>query len=241
MVGCRRNSTIFFVSASLESTSNENIVAEIAASNKSCVYCGRAVAGSNAHFCPACDRIQPLARDADYFSFFGVPRRLVIDESALEREFYALSRRLHPDYFTTASPAEQQASIDRSSTLNDAYRALRDPVARAKYLLTLEGYREAEKKAPPELLEEVFELNMQFEELKAAKKSGDEDDVAEARASLEQALAGLKDKLDDLDQRMFALFRDWDVSMDDGAVQQSKLLSHRAYIANLVRDIGEEI
>ena len=132
--------------------------------------------------------------------------------------------------------------------LNDAYRTLRDRVARAQYLLSLEGYKEAEKKAPPDLLEEVFELNMQIEELKAAKKLADEDEIAEAVASLEDALTGLRAKLVEIDERLFAQFEQWDsVFGNDSASGEKKvvldhmseLLSHRSYIRNLVRDITE--
>jgi molecular chaperone HscB len=208
-----------------------------------CPHCGAKLEG--AHFCPECQKIQPVAPGADYFSFFGLPRKLKIDEAALERDFYALSRRLHPDYFMTASNEERQASVERSSMLNDAYRTLRNRVSRAQYLLTLEGYKEAEKKAPPDLLEEVFELNLQVEELKAAKKMGDEDEVAEARSSLEEALRGLEGKLVEIDDKLYALFGDWDSAVDEEKRRvldrMIELLSHRSYIRNLVRDIKEEI
>src|SRR5262245_46331821 len=202
-------------------------------SSAGCVYCDAALEES--HFCPQCLKIQPIAPGADYFSFFGLPRKLEIDRQALERTFYALSRRFHPDYFTNASAAEQQASIDRSSLLNDAYRALRDPIERTRYLLTLEGYKEAEKKAPPELLEEVFELNMQIEELKAARESGDPDGAADAKAELNEALEGLREKLAEIDGRISRLSSDWDQSVDQrdstGAKQSldrlSEALSHR--------------
>jgi molecular chaperone HscB len=212
-----------------------------------CPHCGAGTEG--AHFCPECRKVQPVRAGADYFSFFGLPRKLSLDEAALERAFYSLSRQLHPDYFMAASAEERQASVERSSMLNDAYRALRDPVKRASYLLSLEGYKEAEKKAPPDLLEEVFELNMQVEELKAAKKMGDEDDVAESRASLEEALAGLEEKLSELDSRLLALFGQWDAALDKESSEEkqaaldrmSELLAHRSYIRNLVRDIKEEL
>jgi molecular chaperone HscB len=212
-----------------------------------CVYCG--VALEEPHFCARCLKIQPIAPGTDYFGFFGLPRRLTLDREALEKAFYALSRRFHPDYFTNASAAEQQASIDRSSMLNDAYRALREPVERARYLLTLEGYKEAEKKAPPELLEEVFELNMQIEELKAARESGDPDGAAEARRELNQALGGLREKLAEIDGKITRLSSDWDQSADQrdatGAKQSldrlSEALSHRSYITNLIAEIEEEV
>src|SRR5712692_6053240 len=177
-----------------------------------CLHCGAQSAA--AHFCSECGRIQPVASGSDYFSFFGLPRKLRLNESELEKSFYSLSRQFHPDYFMSGDERERQASMERSSMLNDAYRTLRDRVARVSYLLTLEGYKEAEKKAPPDLLEEVFELNMQVEELKAAKKLGDADEVLEARASLEEALAGLRNKLAAIDELLFALFGEWDSAID---------------------------
>ena len=212
-----------------------------------CPHCGSQTAG--AHFCAECRKIQ-LVSGSDYFQFFGLPRKLLIDVSDLEKSFYELSRQFHPDYFMRASNAEQQASIERSSMLNDGYRTLRDRVARVSYLLALEGYKEAEKKAPPDLLEEVFELNMQIEELKAAKKSGDENDVAQAQSALEEAMMGLREKLAGIDDRLLAKFGDWDSALDRSAPpsekralldQMSELLSHRSYIGHLVHSIQEEL
>ena len=186
----------------------------------------------------------------DYFTFLDLFRKLRIDEVELEKTFYSLSRQFHPDYFMNASAEERQASIERSSMLNDAYRTLRDPIARAKYLLTLEGYKEAEKRAPADLLEEVFELNMQIEELRAAKKTGDEDEAMAARSSIEEALGELHDKLRGIDEQLFTQFDNWDSALESEAIQElkkplldrmSEILSHRSYIRNLVRDIKEEL
>jgi molecular chaperone HscB len=138
--------------------------------------------------------------------------------------------------------------MERSSLLNDAYRTLRDPISRTLYLLSLEGYKEAEKKAPPDLLEEVFELNMQVEEMKAAKKMGDDSEIAQARQSLEDALGDLREKMTEIDGKLRTLFGAWDAAVDKGPDarkpvldRMSELLSHRSYIRNLVRDIKEEI
>ncbi|HWO00349.1 MAG TPA: Fe-S protein assembly co-chaperone HscB [Blastocatellia bacterium] len=213
-----------------------------------CTYCGAET--ESAHFCSECHSILTIAEGTDYFSFFGLPRKLSIDEADLEKTFYALSRQLHPDYFMNASAEEQQASVERSSMLNDAYRTLRDRVARAKYLLSLYGYKEAEKKAPPDLLEEVFELNMEIEELKAARQTADEDEVAEARAALEEALRSLDERMTRIDERLFALFEEWDRAADEAANEDkrkpvldrmSELLSQRSYVHNLVQDIKEEL
>jgi molecular chaperone HscB len=211
-----------------------------------CAYCE--ASSNDQHICSLCGRVQPVARESDYFAFLGLPRKLCLNESELEKNFYTLSRKLHPDYFMKADAEERQSSVDRASFLNDAYRALRDPIARAQYLLSLEGRREAEKKAPPDLLEEVFELNMQIEEMRMAKKTGDEDEIAQARARLEDALTGLDEKLGEIDRRLIALFDQWDRAFEDEVADtkpvldaMGELLSHRSYIKNLVRDIREEI
>src|SRR5258708_34729768 len=75
----------------------------------------------------------------DYFTFFGFPRKLNLDTAALEKEFYALSRRLHPDMSAQADSQERDWSLEQSSLLNDAYRTLKDPIKRTEYLLRLEG------------------------------------------------------------------------------------------------------
>ena len=213
-----------------------------------CAYCG--AAASTEHFCSTCGKIKPIQSSVDYFSFFSLPRKLQLSEVELEKSFYALSRRFHPDYFMSASPDERQASIERSSMLNDAYRTLRNSIARAKYLLSLEGYKQAEKKPPPDLLEEVFELNMQVDELRAAKKTGDDDEAADARSSIEIALSDLEGKLQEIDKRLSALFDEWDSAFDRESTgdwkgpllnRMSDILSHRSYIRNLVRDIKEEL
>src|ERR1700734_2081652 len=128
----------------------------------------------------------------DYFTFFSLPRKLQLDSPALEKQFYTLSRKLHPDRFAAKPVAEQEAALAQSSLLNDAYRTLKDPIARTQYLLTLEGIQlEEQSKAatdaarasgeqkkqivPPELLEEGFELNMQLQEMRAANKMGEDE------------------------------------------------------------------
>src|SRR5579864_912222 len=91
--------------------------------------CWSCAAPTSAHFCAACGKVQPPA-SVDYFKFFSLPHKLNIDVAALEREFYRLSRQLHPDLYARASAQEQQWSLEQTSRMNDAYRALRDPIAR---------------------------------------------------------------------------------------------------------------
>ena len=103
-----------------------------------CRSCG-AGAPVDEHFCPQCSRILALGRHGDYFTFFGLPRKLTIAAEDLERRFRELSRKFHPDYYYNASPTERLASLERSSYLNDAYRALRTPATRIEHLLAIEG------------------------------------------------------------------------------------------------------
>src|SRR5213080_1661182 len=112
-----------------------------------CRSCG-AGAPVDEHFCPQCSRILALGRHGDYFSFLGLPRTLVIDANDLERRFRDLSRKFHPDYFYNASPTERLASLERSSYLNDAYRALKNPVSRVEHLLAIEGLPSAKSEDP---------------------------------------------------------------------------------------------
>src|SRR5262245_38859646 len=103
-----------------------------------CRSCG-AGARVDEHFCPQCSRIRALGRHRDYVAVPGLPRRLKTDAEDLERRVRELSRKFHPDYFYNASAAGRLASLERSSYLNDAYRALKNPVSRIEHLLALEG------------------------------------------------------------------------------------------------------
>jgi molecular chaperone HscB len=231
---------------------------------QSCWSCGtmRAV-----HFCEACGKVQPAA-PVDYFTFFGLPRKLDLNVAALEKDFYELSRKLHPDLNARAGSQEQEWSLQQSSLLNDAYRTLKDPIKRTQYLLKLEGVEleEQSKRAteqarsagqlkkqivPPDLLEEVFELNMQLEELRLQKKIGEDDpalieEIGRQRLELEEKQAAL---LRDLEYR----WKMWDgliqreqngqpVSEEERKQEREKmvdLLNRRNYIRNLVRDVSE--
>src|ERR1700685_3190129 len=237
--------------------SNTSMMAN-AEATATCWSCGtmRAV-----HFCSACGKVQP-PEPVDYFTFFGLSRRLNLDAVLLEREFYELSRKLHPDLCARADKREQEWSLEQSSLLNDAYRTLKDPIKRTEYLLRLEGVElEEQSKAatekarvsgeikkqvvPPDLLEEVFELNMQLEELRAQKKLG-EDDPALVEEIGKQKLE-LEEKYESLSEELKNYWNDWDRLPGDSAEESQHrvrdkmvdLLNRRSYIRNLVRDANE--
>jgi molecular chaperone HscB len=187
----------------------------------------------------------------DYFSLLSLPRKLWIEMSALEKKFLELSWKLHPDKFVNASQQEQEASLRRSSELNDAYRVLRDPVARVEYLLEIEGMRkegEHKQQAPPELLEEVFELNESLDELREAKASGG--DLASLKSRLEAEEKNFQQKLSEVDAQLQETAKQWDAAIDANAseadrkaimVRLNELLNRRSYIRNLVTNVQKEL
>ena len=226
-----------------------------------CWSCGCAVNPAE-HFCPRCGKVQPSG-NIDHFSFFGLPRRLRIDLPGLQGEFYRLSRKLHPDMSARGKAVEQQWSLEKSSQLNDAYRILRDPIARTEYLLELEGVKleeqsqaatqlarqtgnEKKQVVPPDLLEEAFELNMQLEELRAARKMGEAD--AELEGQLQSARAQFEAKLEALRDELEGLWKQWDAALAEEPASPERLrvrdrlvdlLNRRSYIRNLVRDVQQ--
>lgn len=107
---------------------------------------------------------RPEPATDDYFSLLGVPRAFAQDTAELERLFYALSRALHPDHFSGKGAASQTASVERMSTVNQAYATLKNPRSRREYLLELEGVKVPQGttvgngQLPMELAEQWFEL-----------------------------------------------------------------------------------
>src|SRR5271163_3289248 len=167
------------------------------------------------HFCASCGKLQQLPSNPDYFALFEMPRKLWIEMDALEKKFLQLSWKLHPDSFVNATETERELSLKRSSELNDAYRALRDPVMRVEYLLGLENMRkegEHKQQAPPELLEEVFELNESLDELREAKSAGD--DLTALKSRLESAEKSFQQKLAEVDAELFRVAKEWDATVD---------------------------
>ncbi len=189
------------------------------------------------------------SKSVDYFAIFGLPRKLWIEMTGLEQKFLQMSWKLHPDNFVNATEIERELSLKRSSELNDAYRTLRDPVGRIEYLLALEGERkEGEKKqqAPPELLEEVFELNESLEELHEAKSSGGS--LSALKARIESAEKHFQQKLGDVDTQLQAAAREWDAALQADATTRKEimaklndLLNRRSYIRNLVTNVQKEL
>ncbi len=174
----------------------------------------------------------------NYFEVFELPELLAIDAKALEKKFHDLSRKHHPDYFTTASAEEKSRALRTTALLNDAYRTLRHFTHRVEYLLSLHGFKSDGSKVPQSLLMEVFEINEQLEDLKMSDNPS-----SEQVENLKQTIHAKREKFDcALDEAA----KRWDSMVTEGAAepelqkQLSKLaevLSESSYIRNLEDEI----
>ncbi len=96
----------------------------------------------------------------NHFELFGLPERFRFDPALLDQAYRALQSEVHPDRFAHAGEAEQRLALQSSARVNEAYRALRDPVARAQYLLSLRGidaFAETDTALPYDFLEHQLE------------------------------------------------------------------------------------
>lgn len=180
-----------------------------------------------------------------------MPRLLRVDAPDLDRRFRELSRQFHPDYFYNAPPAQRRASLERSSYLNDAYRTLKQPIARAEYLLRLEGMapqdeRDASARVPASLLEEVFALNEELDDIRSAREAGRV--AADLRARLAAARAPIERKRAEHERELQRVAEEWDAAIRSGAEgDRPRLLQtlrdrilERNYINNLLATIARE-
>ena len=137
----------------------------------------------------------------NHFELFGMPERFAVDPEALERMYRALQTEVHPDRFATGNDTERRLALQMSARVNEAYRALKDPVDRAQYLLSLRGietFSGSDSALPYEFLER------QLERREAASEAADVrdsealerllDDVREEHSALERELAVMLDR-----------------------------------------------
>ena len=170
----------------------------------------------------------------NYFDFFGLPRKLNLDSKDLESRFYELSKQWHPDRFARGTPEERRTSEIATATLNDGYRTLKDPVARAEYLLKehgLDGAGQRSNTVPPELLDEVFDLN-----------SALQDEIDNSRSQLEQFREKFLRMNADLDQELLAQFVAYDEFENRANLEAIRgVLNKRKYISNLVQKVEKAL
>ena len=213
-----------------------------------CWHCQSEMTGE--YFCDRCVKVQPLSKELDYFTCLNLPRKLNLDEKALEETFYALSRSFHPDYFATRDEREQSISLGNTALLNVAYRTLKDPVQRAEYLLRLEaGSAKDIRTAPPaDLFDEILELQEDLDEFRSLSAEEPVERRQELLEKLQADRRTLEARKAQMEERLWEQFSRWDAlpTEGDSAVQAQKdavltgmqeILSNRTYVKNIVNDL----
>ncbi len=190
-----------------------SITASPDASVVACWSC-RGPVGGAALFCHTCGAVQP-ARAVDHFARLGLARGFEIDAADLDRRYFAFQRNLHPDRFARRSARERAIAEGQSASLNQAYEILKEPVARAAYLLELAGRPSAAAHAATvedeELLSEVLENRealMDAEDVEAVDALASRAAAAAVRCLAELARAFAQDDLDAAD-RLTTRMRYW--------------------------------
>jgi len=198
--------------------------------------CWRCREDVTALVCPRCEAIQPLSGEPDLFAVLGLPRRLVVDPVDLERRYHDASRLVHPDRFQTAGARERELSVDASAAVNRAYRTLRDPIALGRYWLALNDVAlgGGQQGVPPALAAQVFAVQEQLEELRAARAEDaplHRRQVSERREEVATRLARLRSEL-------VELYR-----ADGGPALEDlrQRLAEIAYLRTLLGDIDETL
>lgn len=191
--------------------------------------------------------LEPLSPTASYFALMGVP--VAADDATLTRRFHELSRRFHPDRFGTADAATQTVALQNAALVNNAYRTLRDPFARAEYLLRRErGTRpdDAKNQKPPqELFAQVLELQEALMEYQEAHMEDDAPTLARLRPRLEAAKSEFGAAYDAMAERLRGLFARYDsaagVDREKVLDELTQVVGTRGYLRRVLTNLDKTL
>jgi molecular chaperone HscB len=140
-----------------------------------------------------------------HFALFGLPQRFALDGNALDRAWCAVAAEVHPDRYANAGEAEKRVALMMSTRVNEAYRTLRSPLARARYLLSLAGVdtqEETNTSMPTDFLMQQLEWREALEDADNARDAAAlealADTLAQTARALEDELGQAIDHDDDL-------------------------------------------
>jgi len=140
----------------------------------------------------------------DHFSLFGLPARFNTDALALESAWRTVAAQVHPDRFATSSPAERRVAMQWAARANEAYRELRDPMLRARYMCEQAGV-DLQTESNTSMDMSFLMQQMQWREMLDESRTDPaihaslEGELTEARQQLQDTLTTLID-----DQKDFA-------------------------------------
>lgn len=148
-----------------------------------------------------------------YFEIFGLPLQLMVDKSLLPKKYFELSKKFHPDFYSNATPGEQQHALEISANLNKAFKTFQNSDETIKYVLKLKNLLEEEEKyeLSPTFLMEVMEINEQLMEA----------DTASA--------VGLRSTIDTLQDQIFEPVKEIIAGYKDGETSEADLLKVKEY------------
>lgn len=150
----------------------------------------------------------------NYFELFELPVSLYVDPAGLQKKYYELSRKFHPDYHAQENETEQAAILENASMVNKAYKVFLNPEETIRYVLGMKGLIEEEEKyqLDPAFLMEVLEIN---EELMEA-----DEDVGFQKTRV---------KANDLMQRIAKEIEPLILNYKDGKTSEAELLRVKDY------------
>ncbi|KAG6970894.1 hypothetical protein JG687_00002376 [Phytophthora cactorum] len=146
-------------------------------------------------FCKSCNAIQPIDKGChcDYFEMFKVPKNFNLEQRSIEKTYWNLQKRLHPDLYGSKSEFEKELSAVNAAVINDAYKMLKKPNTRVKYLLALHGIdalgETASTAVDPELLMQTMEIREHIAE------APDVDALHEIRKEISEHIDAIINKL----------------------------------------------
>ncbi|WP_041703082.1 Fe-S protein assembly co-chaperone HscB [Pseudogulbenkiania sp. NH8B] len=165
----------------------------------------------------------------DHFSLFGLPRRFALDAGQLDSAWRTVAAQVHPDRYASASDAEKRAALMMATHANEAYRTLKSPLARARYLLQLAGV-DTQEDTNTSMPADFLMAQMEWRE--AIGEAKDEHDVA-----------ALEKLARDLQRDAAALQQQLGVALDDtGDLDAAAVLVRKLrFLEKLEQEIGDAI
>ena len=201
-----------------------------------CPHCNQTITGT-AEFCPHCKKILPAAADRTPFQVLGYDsERMNVDYQDLENRLFQLSKTFHPDRFAGGTLQEIQYSHDHSSAINNAYRILKSPISRAKYLVERELGSIEEKSAsvPVDMADLFFETHDYLDEIRDSNGDAPENAIR----AVQEAEAGFREKVRHLEKDLQQKLSLYDSEPGKKVIEEMKeILSHRSYIQSFLRQI----
>lgn len=167
----------------------------------------------------------------DYFEFYNLPVSFNPDNQLVKQQFYALSKKYHPDFYINDTPEKQEEVLELSTLNNKAYQVLSNPQKCLHYVLELKGLlREGETYSLPQaFLMEMMDVNEALMELQF------EPDAAKLE-SIKKEVAGIAENMQQEMDRLITLFDTQDKARQDATLASIKDLYYRKKYLNRIND-----